>query len=163
MVIHLYQKRFPQTVSSSLPVSSNHCSLWPNRSAVRECKDLDMHLKNFNNKGLLTVTGTTNDFCLLGSADLHMCCSQTDQNIAGILFFLNNLLMFYQAFGLNLSFNHECGMFVAGGACASIILLRSYQDICGKHNLLRTKKSRVRIKVPLRGSTPLHRWPGWNS
>ncbi len=108
-----------------------------------------MHLKNFNNKGLLTVTGTTNDLdvCLLGSADLHMCCSQMDQNIAGILFFLNNLLMFYQAFGLNLSFNHECGMFVAGGACASIILLHSYQDIYGKHNLLRTKEALVGHKV----------------
>ncbi len=59
------------------------------------------------------------DLCLQGSGDLHICGSQTDQNIARILLFLDDLLMFYQPSGVNLSFN-RCGMFVAGGACASI-------------------------------------------
>ncbi len=35
-------------------------------------------------------------------------CSYTDQNIARILLFLDDLLMFHQAFGMNLSFN-RCG------------------------------------------------------
>ena len=48
-----------------------------------------------------------------------MCGSQMDQNITRILLFLNDLLMLYQAFCVNLSFN-RCGMFVAGGACTSI-------------------------------------------
>ncbi len=44
-----------------------------------------------------------------------MCNSQTDQNIAQIILLLDDLLKFYQAFGMNLSFN-KCGIFVAGGA-----------------------------------------------
>ena len=43
------------------------------------------------------------DLCLQASGDLRMCGSQTDQNIAQILLFLDDLLMFYQAFGMNLS------------------------------------------------------------
>ncbi len=39
--------------------------------------------------------------CLQGSGDLHMCGSQTDRNIARILVFLDDILMFYQAFGVN--------------------------------------------------------------
>ncbi len=47
------------------------------------------------------------------------------------LLFLDNLLMFYQAFGVNLSFN-RCDMFVAGGACASISYCTSiYKDVYG--------------------------------
>ena len=86
--------------------------------------------KNFNNKAYCLVPttvvymhiyGSRNhmDPCLQGSGDLCMCGSQTDQNIAQILPFLDNLLMFYQAVGVNLSFN-RCDMFVAGGACAFI-------------------------------------------
>ncbi len=41
-----------------------------------------------------------------------------DQNIVRILLFLNDLL-FYQAFGVNLSCK-RCGMFDAGGYCTSI-------------------------------------------
>ncbi len=54
--------------------------------------------------------------------------SQTDQSIAQILLFLGNLLMFYQAFSVNLSFN-KCVMFVAGAGCTSIrycVSLRTY-------------------------------------
>ena len=52
------------------------------------------------------------DLCLQGSGDLHMCGSQMDRNIAHsrILLFLDDLLMFYQAFGVNLSLD-RCGMF----------------------------------------------------
>ena len=45
--------------------------------------------------------------------------NQTNRNIALILLFLNHFFMFYQAFGVNLSFN-RFGMFVTGGACMSI-------------------------------------------
>ena len=59
------------------------------------------------------------DHCLqaffLGSGDLHMFVSETDKDIAQILVFLDNLLMFYQAFGVNL-----IRLFIAGGACTSI-------------------------------------------
>ena len=40
--------------------------------------------------------------CLQESGDLRMCGSQTDGNISRILVFLDNLLRFYQAFGVNL-------------------------------------------------------------
>ncbi len=40
------------------------------------------------------------DLYLQASADLHMCCSQTDRNIAQILLFLGDVLMFYQAFSV---------------------------------------------------------------
>ncbi len=49
----------------------------------------------------------------------RVCKSQMDWSISQILLFLDNLSMFYQAFGVNLSFD-KCGMLVAGGACASI-------------------------------------------
>ena len=70
------------------------------------------------------------DFCLQGSGDLCMCCSQRDQNnyITQILLFLDNLLMFYPAFGVNLSLN-RCGMFVAGRACTSIRYCASIMSI----------------------------------
>ncbi len=42
------------------------------------------------------------ELCLQGSGDLRMCGSQRDRNTARILMFLDNLLMFYQAFGVNL-------------------------------------------------------------
>ncbi len=45
------------------------------------------------------------DLCLQESGDLRICGSQTEQNIAQILLFLDDLLMFYHAFGVNLSFN----------------------------------------------------------
>ncbi len=54
------------------------------------------------------------DLSLQGRGDLRMCGSQTDQNITQILLFLDDLLMFYQAFGINVSFN-RCDMFVAEG------------------------------------------------
>ncbi len=41
------------------------------------------------------------DLCLQGSGALRMCDSQTDQNTAQILVFLDDILMFYQAFGVN--------------------------------------------------------------
>ncbi len=48
---------------------------------------------------ILMVTGTTSymDFCLQGSGDLRMCCSQTDLNIAQIYCSSMIFLMFYQA------------------------------------------------------------------
>ncbi len=42
------------------------------------------------------------DRCLQGSGDLCMCGSQTDRNIIRILVFLDDLLMFYEAFGVRL-------------------------------------------------------------
>ncbi len=41
------------------------------------------------------------DLCLQGSGNLHMCSSHTDRNTARILVFWDDLLMFYQAFGVN--------------------------------------------------------------
>ena len=49
------------------------------------------------------------DFCLQGSGDLRNCCSQTEENIAWILVLPADILMSYQAFAVNLSFN-RCGM-----------------------------------------------------
>ncbi len=65
---------------------------------------------NFNNKAcrpvpticIYMVNRNRVDLCLQGSGDLCMCGSQTDQNIARVLVFLDDLLMFYQAFGMNL-------------------------------------------------------------
>ena len=42
------------------------------------------------------------DLCLQGSGYLRMCGSQTDWNTARNLVFLDDLLFFYQAFGVNL-------------------------------------------------------------
>ena len=42
------------------------------------------------------------DLCLQGRGDFRMCGSQTDQNTASILVFWDELLMFYQAFGVHL-------------------------------------------------------------
>ncbi len=42
------------------------------------------------------------DLCLQGRGDLRMCGSQTGRNTARILVFWGDLLMFYQAFGVNL-------------------------------------------------------------
>ncbi len=44
------------------------------------------------------------DLCLPGSGDLRKSSSQTDQNMAQILLFHDDLLMLYQAFGVNLFF-----------------------------------------------------------
>ena len=65
---------------------------------------------NFNNNAcrpvpticIYTVNRNRVDLCLQGSGDLCMCCSQTDWNTARILVFLDNLFMFFQAFGVNL-------------------------------------------------------------
>ncbi len=54
--------------------------------------------------------------------EVAICRSETDRNIARILLFHDNLLMFYQAFGVNLSFN-RCGMFVGGESYTSSIAL----------------------------------------
>ncbi len=62
------------------------------------------------------VRGTTWIFVYKEVANLR---SQTDWNIAQMLLFLDNLLIFYQAFSVNLTFN-RCGMFVAGGGCTFI-------------------------------------------
>ncbi len=86
--------------------------------------------KKFNNKaccpvpttGVYThIYGNRNhmDLCLQGRCNLRMSDNQTEQNIAQILLFLDDPSMFYQAFGVSLSFNRR-GMFVAGGSCASI-------------------------------------------
>ncbi len=84
----------------------------PNRSTVRECKGLGVHKA-------CHLVPTTVVLCIFRSSDVHMCVSQTDWNITRIWPFLNDFLMFYQAFGVNLSFD-RCGMFVAGGACVFI-------------------------------------------
>ncbi len=58
------------------------------------------------------------DLCLQGGDDLCMCSSQMTLNMARISVFLDhvdNLLIFYQAFCVNLMWN-----FVAGWACTSI-------------------------------------------
>ncbi len=66
------------------------------------------------------INGNKNhvELFLQGSGDLQMCGSQADQNITHILLFRDDLLMFCEAFGVNLSFN-RCDKFVAGGACLS--------------------------------------------
>ncbi len=51
---------------------------------------------------IYTVNRSHIDLCLQGSGDLHMCGSQKSWNITQILVFLDNLLMFHQAFGVNL-------------------------------------------------------------
>ncbi len=66
-----------------------------------------------------TVTGTKWTFVYKEVTIVRMYSSQTDQNIIQILLFLDNLLMIYQAFGVNLRLNNRC-MFVARGACTSI-------------------------------------------
>ncbi len=50
------------------------------------------------------VTGTM-DLCFLGGGDLGIYSRQTDQNITQSLPFLDDFVMFYQQFGVNLSFN----------------------------------------------------------
>ncbi len=89
--------------------------------------------KNFNNKAChLFLQKTVYKFMqhsysnrnhmdlwgLQGSGDLHI-QKILNQNITQILLFLHDLLLFYQAFSVNLSFN-RCGMFVAGGVCPSV-------------------------------------------
>ncbi len=59
------------------------------------------------------------DPCLQGSGHLRMCGSQMDQKIGSGLLFHDDLLMFYQAFGVSLSFD-RCGMLVAGGPYTSV-------------------------------------------
>ena len=54
------------------------------------------------------------DLCLQGGGDLCMCSSQMTLNMARISVFLDNLLMFYQAFCVNLMWN-----VVGGWACTS--------------------------------------------
>ncbi len=100
---------------------------------MHKSKGLGAHLKKVNNTACRPVSTTVvythtygnrnhMDLCLPGSGGLRMCSSQTIRNITHILLFLDNLLMFYQAFGVNLSFNHvnRCGIFVVGVACTSI-------------------------------------------
>ncbi len=59
------------------------------------------------------------DLCLQGGGDLHMCGSQMDKNIALILGFLYDLLMFSQAFGVNLLWYVCCwrGLLVYSRIC----------------------------------------------
>ncbi len=72
---------------------------------------------NFNNKAcrpartthIYTVNRNCVDLCLQGNGDFPICNSQTDQNTTQILVVLDDILMFYKAFGVDL--------FVAGGAC----------------------------------------------
>ncbi len=98
------------------------CQLIPymssNRSAVRECKVLGACLKTFNNKAcrpvhttvvyiiyIFTVTGTMWTF-LYKEVPICACVGRQPNGreyIARILPFLDNLLMFYQAFGVSLS------------------------------------------------------------
>ncbi len=59
---------------------------------------------------------------LKGSADLCMCGGQIDPNITQNLMFLDDLLIFYQAFDTNLPFSW-CDIFV--GDCMSITCKRS--------------------------------------
>ena len=110
---------------------------------MRECKGLGARLINFNNTACcllpiivvyIHIYGNMKhmDLCLQGSGDLHMRGSQTDQNITRILLFLDDLLIFYQAFGVNLSFN-RCGMFVAGGTCMSIRYCASIRTYAVSH------------------------------
>ncbi len=71
--------------------------------------------KNFNNKACHPeptavvyrhIHSNRNhvDLCLQGSSDLRLCGSQLDQNIAPILLFLDDPLMFFPALGVNFSF-----------------------------------------------------------
>ncbi len=94
----------------------------PNRSAVHKCKGLGPCLKNFKYKAYgpvptaVVCTGTHfcsernyMDLCLQGIGNLLMCCcSQMDQNITQILLFLDDQLLFYQAFHVIFFFN-RCG------------------------------------------------------
>ncbi len=65
---------------------------------------------NFNNKAcrpvptmrIYTVNRNRVDLCLQGSGDLRMCGSQTGPEYRSNSVFLDDLLMFYQAFGVNL-------------------------------------------------------------
>ena len=55
-----------------------------------------------------------------------MCASQRP-DIIQILLFLDDLLMFYQAFGMNLSLN-MCGIFIAGWGLCVYWGLHLYKD-----------------------------------
>ncbi len=76
---------------------------------MRECKGLGARLINFNNAAchplptrvvyacthdIFKLTGTTRsrDLCLHQSSNLCMCGSPTDENIAQILLFLDDIL-----------------------------------------------------------------------
>ena len=52
--------------------------------------------------------------CLQGSGHLPMCSSQTNQNITHILLFLDDLLMFYQVFGVKLFLKDVICLFAGG-------------------------------------------------
>ncbi len=88
-------------------------TICPNRSAVRECKGWvhGVRIYQFQQWSLSSDTYNTHihgkqqlhgPFFTRISGDSGMCGSQTDRNIARILVLLDDLLMFYQAFGVNL-------------------------------------------------------------
>ncbi len=82
----------------------------PNRSTVRECKGLGAHLLISTIKPVIRylqyayIYGKQEPRGPLFTRKwyLRMCGSQTDQNTARILVFLDDILMFYQTFGVNL-------------------------------------------------------------
>ena len=79
------------------------------------------------------VTVTTWTFVYKEVAICACAAAKRTRNITQILLSLDDLLMFYQAFGVNLSFN-RCGMFVAGRAYTSIrgcTSIQCYKDIYG--------------------------------
>ncbi len=91
--------------SLAFPFSST-CFTCSNRSAVRECKgSMGARLLISTIKPVIQYLQHSKQEPhgpLQGSGNLRMCGSQTDRNTARILVFLDDLLMFYQAFGVNL-------------------------------------------------------------
>ena len=79
---------------------------------------------------IYTVNRNRVDLCLQASGGLRMCGSQTDRNTAQILVFLDDLLMFYQQFGVNLMW-----CVFAAGVCASMracACIRTYSVLTGR-------------------------------
>ena len=84
----------------------------PNRSAVHECKGLGVHPLVSIIKLVIRYLPVHYAYIykqeprgplfIQGSGNVRMCGSQTDRNIAQILVFLDDLLMFYKAFDVNL-------------------------------------------------------------
>ncbi len=102
----------------------------PNRSAVCEYKGLGARPINFNNTDcrllpspvvyiIFMVTGSTWTFVYKEVAICAYAPAKRTRISLEFYCLLTIFFMFYQAFGVNLSL-HRCGMFVVGGACASI-------------------------------------------
>ena len=78
--------------------------------------------KNFNNKTCRLVPASVVLMRGFVYKEVAICaCTAAKQTGISLKFLLllDDLLMFYQALGMNLSFN-RCDIFVAGGACVSI-------------------------------------------